>query len=399
MKLKGSFWAFVPTLIFIGLFWQSHAAANPAYEAAVLADNPVAYWRLNETSGTDADNLGALGAAVDGTYQNGVVLGAIGAVVGDFAADFDGTNDLVRIPDNNAINTSTHAARTIELWFNADNVTNRQVLYEEGGGTHGLNIYIEAGQVHAGYWVSANGAWASTAININTNYHIALVYDGGANTVTGYLNGVAFGPSSRTPAVANVPAHTGDIGIGAINQTTLYPNGDSPGSGEAFGGLIDEVAIYNSVLTQPQLQAHINEFNNNNNNAPINNVPGAQTTLQNTNILFSGTNQISVSDIDAMGNSLEIMLSATNGTISLSGTTNLMFTQGDGMNDATMTFTGALPDINAALNNLTYSPTMGYTGPTMMTLASNDQGNSGMGGAMSDTDVINITVNTLPPPA
>ena len=44
--------------------------------------------------------------------------------------------------------TGTHNERTIELWFNADSVTKRQVLYEEGGSNQeGHNIYIEGGYV------------------------------------------------------------------------------------------------------------------------------------------------------------------------------------------------------------------------------------------------------------
>ena len=51
-----------------------------AYVDEVRADNPTAYWRLGEASGTTAqedDNL------YDGTYQNTPTLGVAGALVTD----------------------------------------------------------------------------------------------------------------------------------------------------------------------------------------------------------------------------------------------------------------------------------------------------------------------------
>jgi hypothetical protein len=57
----------------------SDATASVAgvYRSDVLADNPVGYWRLGETSGTTATDETANNHS--GTYQNGVTLGAAGA--------------------------------------------------------------------------------------------------------------------------------------------------------------------------------------------------------------------------------------------------------------------------------------------------------------------------------
>ena len=38
------------------------------YSSAVLADGPVGYYRLNETTGTTAANSGSAGSAIDGNY-------------------------------------------------------------------------------------------------------------------------------------------------------------------------------------------------------------------------------------------------------------------------------------------------------------------------------------------
>ena len=61
-----------------------------AYAQAVLADDPVAYWRFDETSGVNARDFSGHGH--DATYIGGVHLGAGGAIAGDSdtAATFDG---------------------------------------------------------------------------------------------------------------------------------------------------------------------------------------------------------------------------------------------------------------------------------------------------------------------
>jgi hypothetical protein len=115
------------------------------------------------------------------------------------------------------------------------------------------------------------------------------------------------------------------------------------------------------------------------NDTPTNNVPSAQGTAQNTSLVFSGTNgnQISISDVDAGASPVEVTLSTTNGLITLFGTGGLAFTAGTGTSDATMTFTGTIANINAALNGLTFAPTPGYSGAASLAILTDDQGNSG----------------------
>jgi Domain of unknown function (DUF4394)/Bacterial Ig domain/Calx-beta domain/Domain of unknown function (DUF4214) len=133
------------------------------------------------------------------------------------------------------------------------------------------------------------------------------------------------------------------------------------------------------------------------NQAPVNTVPGPQATNEDTPLVFSSGNgnQISISDPDAGANPVQVSLTATNGTLTLSNTAGLTFTVGDGTNDANMTFTGTITDINAALNGLTFTPTANYNGPATLTITTNDQGNTGDPLPLSDTDVVNITVNPV----
>ena len=91
----------------------------------------------------------------------------------------------------------------------------------------------------------------------------------------------------------------------------------------------------------------------------------------------------------------EVTVAVTNGLLTLGQTTGLTFTAGDGTSDATMTFTGSAADINAALDGLIYAPTGDYNGPATLTITTDDQGNNGSGGALTDTDTVAITVNAV----
>jgi hypothetical protein len=131
----------------------------------------------------------------------------------------------------------------------------------------------------------------------------------------------------------------------------------------------------------------------------VNTVPGPQSINEDGVLTFStgNGNAISVFDLDVdEGNGLlQITLTATHGVLTLGGTTGLSFTVGDGSADATMTFTGTTAQVNAALQGLGFTSDADYNGPATVTITTNDLGNAGLGGPLSDTDTVNITVNPV----
>ncbi|TDJ38602.1 MAG: DUF4347 domain-containing protein, partial [Gammaproteobacteria bacterium] len=128
------------------------------------------------------------------------------------------------------------------------------------------------------------------------------------------------------------------------------------------------------------------------NEPPVNTVPGAQNTDEDVALVFSSGNgnPISVSDVDVGGNDLRVTLSVDNGTLTLAQITGLTFTIGDGTADVTMTFTGTIADINAALDGLRYDPTPDFNGNSTLTITTSDQGNTGTESVLLDGDA-NLT--------
>ncbi|GJE00636.1 tandem-95 repeat protein [Methylobacterium isbiliense] len=139
------------------------------------------------------------------------------------------------------------------------------------------------------------------------------------------------------------------------------------------------------------------------NDAPVNAVPESQTLVEDGTRVFSvaNGNALSVSDVDIGTGAATVTLSVTSGVLTLSGTTGLTFASGDGSADASMTFTGALAAINAALDGLTYAPPANGTGSATLTLMTSDNGLSGAdpsqtGTNTSETDTDSVAITITP---
>lgn len=93
----------------------------------ILADSPVAYWPLNETSGTTATDLSGNGK--HGTYSN-VTLGASGidASSTDTCADFNGSSSYISVPSLSSIAFSSSWAIEIVSWADAEPSVARRIL-------------------------------------------------------------------------------------------------------------------------------------------------------------------------------------------------------------------------------------------------------------------------------
>lgn len=132
------------------------------------------------------------------------------------------------------------------------------------------------------------------------------------------------------------------------------------------------------------------------NDAPVSNVPGPQSTSPNSTLIFStiNGNPISIVDVDAGSAAVQVTLATSNGTLALGTTAGLIFTIGDGAADPTMAFTGSIAAINAAIDGLRYDPAPGFSGVASVSVTSNDLGNSGAGGPLTDTDTVLVTVST-----
>jgi hypothetical protein len=283
------------TVLLTMILLNSHLAQCVAgtYSSAVLADGPVAYYRLGETSGTVAANSSANGATLDGTYVNfGVsqpsphtpsTIGQPGPRPGDlsglnsiqgFESDNIGirsgangtapsTSAQVEVPDNSLLDIT--GALTLEAWVfrndtQASTGNNEGIVGKFTGTaapTNQRSYVLYYNQPSSRIEFVVNGTGLSTGnklLNTGTNLptgstggwtYLAAVFEPGVR-MSVYMNGVSIGEK------------TTDLPTGAFSGSAPLWIGRqfSNASNVSFEGLIDEVAVYDRALTPAQILAH-----------------------------------------------------------------------------------------------------------------------------------------------
>jgi O-glycosyl hydrolase len=232
-------------------------AAPPPYESLIMADVPVACWRLNETNGTIAyESI----AELDGTYGADTTNGVPGVQNPPFYG-FAGSNTAVAL-DHAATNTGAGYVTAPALNLDANtltliawvypfaDITNYQGVVFSRASTYakGLNYVAESSRLNMiGYtwnennidtygWASGlvtpPGQWSFVALTIAPTQ--AVIYVG--------TNGVLH---SATNAIGHdVEAWNGSTLLGA--DTVSLPT-------RIFQGKLDEVAVFDSTLSPAQI--------------------------------------------------------------------------------------------------------------------------------------------------
>ncbi len=209
------------------------------YRTEVMADQPRAYWRLGESTGTTAASETQTNA---GTYLNGVRLRVDGAVRPDTnkAVSLDGVNDNVRAPNSTSLNPTT--AISVEAWVNpsalpASSATivrkgTQYLLRVTSTGVIAFRIYKAGAAIEV---LSPSGA-----LSTGNWRHVVATWDGVNMAI--YVDG-----SLRASRALSGP---GDSGTEALHIGASY------GSYDFFAGAVDDVAVYGSALSQGRIQAH-----------------------------------------------------------------------------------------------------------------------------------------------
>jgi Cadherin-like/Bacterial cadherin-like domain len=190
-----------------------------------------------------------------------------------------------------------------------------------------------------------------------------VTFDGTAAAINTALDGLIFSPTANFNGVASLQIVTSDRGQTGIGGTQTDT---------------DSVPVTVTPV----------------NDAPGINKPGPQSVLENSSLTLNGPNKISIADVDAAGSPVQLTLAVTHGVLTLASLGGLSFTAGDGTTDATMVLTGAVSAINSALNGLTFTPDVGYLGNASIQIDVNDQANTGVGGALTDSDTLDVEVVT-----
>jgi hypothetical protein len=235
-------------------------AGTTVYRDIILGDNPVVYYEFDETSGTTAENSGSLGAALNGTITNPVTLGQGSFLQGGVAYDFRGGRVTM------APLTSSLTEWTVEAWVNTDGSkkTRSHILSNDQGGWNddvlfGLgvengNLGVPAGSIGLIQQAAPGGPrdYVKTEFSAyNAWRHVVVTASESAGVLKLYIDGALVDTDSSMNV--NLRFNGGD-GIGTAHLTV----GSRSGSTDSYQGLLDELAIYDSVLGDETILGHFN---------------------------------------------------------------------------------------------------------------------------------------------
>lgn len=217
------------------------AAVTPTGTAATYASNvigtgpsgngPVVYWRLGDTSSSSyaADSSGNGGWSV---YNAGTTVGTAGALPNDPDTSIAGSYTYgtgVGLPTGNA-------SRSVEVWLKTTSTSFQSVVQwgDNNSGATNFNVQVVGDQIVVNVNNQTNPGFSSPYTLANGQWHFLVVtFNGSAMTV--YVDGSSVGPPWSVGL--NTAASRLQVGSG-------------------FTGNLDEVAVYNRVLSATEVTAH-----------------------------------------------------------------------------------------------------------------------------------------------
>jgi hypothetical protein len=204
--------------------------------------NLLGWWRFDDGGGT---------TAVDSSGQgnNGTLRGNPQWITGQLrgALSFNGSSTYVEIPYSNAYDRP--AQLTLAAWVNPTTLAdwcgvitfgiNNSPYALQTWGDGAIRLSANWGTVTGGV---GSGMWNSTAgqIKLGQWQHIAVTYDGAV--IRFYRNGLKVSEVSVA------------LTLGSLRESVLI-GADMPGGDEYFNGGIDDPRIYNSALSDTDIQA------------------------------------------------------------------------------------------------------------------------------------------------
>lgn len=224
------------------------ALTNQKYYSEVIADSPILYLRLDETSGTSCEDFSGNGRT--GTTHGTVTRNVAGHAGLGKGVTFGGTtSDWISVPDEAALDLTGDF--TYECWFSYSG-TAGGILMSKGqqdgsnagyelwlGGTGGRHVHMDRARLTVLFRttgsVSSDSLW----------HHIVCTRT--TNTYRIYVDGSLF-ETSGTVATA-VQATDRDFTMGSD-----YAGGSIGGTN--FPGSLDEVAVYSTALSSTRIAAH-----------------------------------------------------------------------------------------------------------------------------------------------
>ncbi|GAB7257655.1 LamG-like jellyroll fold domain-containing protein [Polaribacter sp. OB-PA-B3] len=211
---------------------QADTSISPTF-----ATNPDAYWPLDNNS----DDVSGNGN--NERPETNQPDYSTDAIQGTHSAEFNGSNDVLRYSQNNGFMEGTYTHISFSAWIKPDDVSGQRVIYEEGGGTNGVTLWINNGVItlstRSGGATSQRNLEHPVSISVdNAWHHVAATFVNGVLTLYVDGNPVSLDISAD---YTTIPGHGSDGGLGGP-----IDGGTSAGANGFYSGLIDAARYSNT---------------------------------------------------------------------------------------------------------------------------------------------------------
>ncbi len=186
-----------------------------------------------------------------------------------------------------------------------------------------------------------------------------------------------------TLTITSATASLGNVTIRADGRLNYTPDLNFSGKVEILYTIEDGAGGMDTAM----VELSVNPVND----APTMTAPESQTIQSGNSLEFTSgnNNSITLFDVDAADGAMRLSLEVAQGSLRLGNMDGVKMLDGSGQRMLQME--GTLSILNRALQGLMFTPDLGFSGETMLSITVDDQGNTG-GSPLSEHDTVLISV-------
>ena len=224
------------------------------------------------------------------------------------------TLNHIDLPPVNTVPGSQTTSENTALTFSAANGNQISVADSDSrGNPEQVTLTVSNGTL------ALNGTSGLTFTTGTGTANATMTFTGTLANINTALNGLVYTPTSNFAGTDSLQINTSDLGNSGV------------------GGPRSATSTVSMLVNSIQ---------------PTVSVPGPQVSSQ-YGVVFSSANGNAITVGMSNGETVQVSLAATNGTLTLAGTSGLSFSVGNGQGDSTIVFRGTATAANSALNGLT----------------------------------------------
>ena len=213
-----------PSIVTSGLVLYLDAANSKSYPGSGTT------W--NDISG--GGNVGTLaGGPTFSTTSGGII-------------SFDGSNDIVTIPNNVSLDTQTP---TVEVWVRTNSTSQNGFWFEKGAVNSQYALFQEGGLIQWRMYIGGiTQLSTTTAVYMNTSnwYQVVGTYTTGSRKL--YINGVLVSSDTQTGTIATNASGMSLGAFGGTSGTNAY----------FYNGSLSICRVYNRELSAAEILQNFN---------------------------------------------------------------------------------------------------------------------------------------------